>query len=38
VDVSDVYLIYEDWEPNHARLHRRLLKLVPGGGRTLKIP
>ena len=38
VDGSDVYLIYEDWEPNHARLHRRLLKLVPGGGRTLKIP
>jgi hypothetical protein len=31
-DGADTYLVYEDWEPNHAYLHRRLLRLVPGGG------
>jgi hypothetical protein len=30
VDGRDTYLIYEDWEPKHKRLHRRLLKLVSG--------
>lgn len=28
VDGNDIYLIYEDWEPGHAILHRRLLKLI----------
>jgi len=32
VDGIDTYLIYEDWEPKHKRLHRRLLKLVDGPG------
>ncbi|WP_165912178.1 hypothetical protein [Novosphingobium sp. PhB165] len=27
-DGSDIYLIYEDWEPGRTVLHRRLLKLV----------
>ena len=32
VDGPEIYLTYEDWEPNHARMHRRLLKLMPGDG------
>jgi len=32
VDGRDIYLIYEDWEPGWSRVHRRLLKLVPGAG------
>jgi hypothetical protein len=31
-DGNSIYLTYEDWEANYGWLHRRLLKLVPGGG------
>jgi hypothetical protein len=36
-DGSDIYLTYEDWEPNHARLHRRLFLLVQGSGQPLRV-
>ena len=36
-DGRSIYLTYEDWEPNYGRLHRRLLKLVPGGGPLVQI-
>lgn len=37
IDGGDTYLIYEDWEPNHAYLHRRLLKLVAGAGSPVEL-
>ena len=37
VDHGEIYLVYEDWEPNHSRLHRRLLKLVPGSAKAVEI-
>jgi hypothetical protein len=37
IDGSDTYLIYEDFEPKHLRLHRRLLKLVEGDGPPLRL-
>lgn len=37
VNGADTYLIYEDWEPKHKRLHRRLLKLVAGAGPPLTL-
>lgn len=36
-DGHDLYLIYEDWEPGHAYLHRRLLKLAPGSGPPVRL-
>ncbi|MGE6693717.1 hypothetical protein ACQKE8_14860 [Sphingobium limneticum] len=29
-DNDDTYIVYEDWTPQHKRVHRRLLKLVDG--------
>lgn len=37
-DGADIYLVYEDWDVKHSYLHRRLLKLVPGGGPPVLIP
>ena len=36
-DGTDLYLIYEDAEPGRAIIHRRVLKLVPGGGPPVRI-
>lgn len=32
IDGDQVFLVYEDWIPGRNKLHRRLLKLIPGGG------
>jgi hypothetical protein len=37
-DANALYLTYEDWEAHYGRIHRRLLKLVKGGGPVVQIP
>ena len=37
VDRTGVYLVYEDRDPDHIRVRRRLLKLVAGGGKPVRI-